>query len=173
MKKVRLFRFLTKRIYYLPLILLLAVSLGAGCNKSSQKNPCEGVLSEGMPTQAALIFLDKQTGENILLSKGIDTSAITITPAPLGLKGGVIVKQTGSPLYGALVMPVADTKEGVYKYQVDITNVGSITLSHINKKEKSDNICNPYYISITEPAIENHPFTVSRSGSRLIFEIKL
>lgn len=173
MKERRLLRFFTKRIYHLPLILLLAIGLGAGCKKSSQKNPCEGVLSEGMPTQAALILLDKQTGENILLSKNIDTSAITITPAPLGLKGGVIVKQTGSPLYGALVMPVADTKEGVFKYQVDIANVGSITLSHTNRKEKSDNICNPYYISVTDPAIENHPFTVSRTGSRFIFEIKL
>lgn len=173
MKKARLLPSFTKKIYCLPLILLLVAGFGAGCKKSSQKNPCEGVLSEGMPAQAALIFLDKQTGENILLSKSIDTSAITITPAPSGLKGGVIVKQAGSPLYGALVMPVADTKEGVFKYQIDIANVGSVTLSHINKKEKSNNICNPYYISITEPAIENHPFTVSRSGSRLMFEIKL
>lgn len=76
-------------------------------------------------------------------------------------------------MYGALVIPVTDTKEGVFKYRIDIANVGSITLSHTNRKEKSDNICNPYYISITEPAIEDHPFTVSRTGSRLMFEIKL
>ncbi|WP_142685399.1 hypothetical protein [Chitinophaga polysaccharea] len=173
MKEKRLLRFFTKKIYQLSLILLLATVLGAGCKKSSQKNPCEDVLSEGMPAQAALILLDKQTGENILLSKNIDTSAITITPAPPSLRGGVIVKQTGSPMYGALVIPVTDTKEGVFKYRIDIANVGSITLSHTNRKEKSDNICNPYYISITEPAIEDHPFTVSRTGSRLMFEIKL
>lgn len=173
MKKVWLLCCFTKKIYHLPLIFLLAAGLGAGCKKSSEKNPCDGVLNEGMPTLAALVLLDKETGENILLSKNIDTAAVTITPAPLDLKRGVIVNEPGAPMYGALVIPVSDAKEGTFKYKIDIANVGSITLSHINRKEKSNSICNPYYISITEPEIEDHPFTVSRTAFRFAFEIKL
>lgn len=173
MKKVQLLRCFTKKIYHLPLIFLLAIGLGSGCKKSSEKNPCDDVLSEGMPTLAVLTLLDKQTGANILLSKNIDTSAITITPAPLDLKRGMIVKESGAPMYGALVIPVSDMKEGTFKYKIDIADVGTVTLSHTNRKEKSNSICNPYYISVTDPEIEDHPFTISRTAFRLTFEIKL
>jgi hypothetical protein len=163
------------KFYYLPLIFLFTTSLGSGCKKSSQPNPCDGLLNEGMPAQVGLIFLDAQTGENILLSKNIDTSAITITPAPIDaqLKRGVIVKQPGSPMYGSLMFLIADTKEGMFKYKIDIANVGSTTLSYTNKKEKTNDHCNPYYISISDPKIEDHMFTLSRTGSRLVFKITL
>jgi hypothetical protein len=133
------------------------------------------VLSEGMPTQVGLVFVDGQTGENILLSKNIDTATITITPEPSDLPSerGVIVKQSGSPMYGSLMFHIADTKKGAFKYKINIPNVGSTTLSYINKEEKSDNECKPYYISVTDPVIEDHPFTVSRTSSRLVFKITL
>lgn len=175
MKNSRLAYSLTKKFYYLPLILLGAISFGPGCQKSKQSNPCEGVVSEGMPTQVGLIFLDGQTGENILLSKNIDTATITITPEPADLPSerGVIVKESGSPLYGSLVFHIADTKKGAFKYKINVPTVGSATLSYINKEEKSDNACNPYYISVTDPVIEEHPFTVSRINSRLVFRVTL
>jgi len=167
--------FLTKKFYYLPLILLGAVSFGTGCQKSKQSNPCEGVFSEGTPTQVGLIFLDGQTGENILLSKDIDTATITITPeqADIPSERGVIVKQSGSPMHGSLAFHIADTKKGAFKYKINIPTVGSATLSYINTEEKSGNECNPYYINVTEPVIEGHQFIVSRIGYRLIFKITL
>ena len=110
MKKKWQRRFPITQFYHVPLVLLFVVIAVSGCKKSSQPDPCEGVLNEGMPTRAALIFVDGQTGENILLSKNIDTSAITITPAPADLRRGVIAKQPGSPINGALVIPVTDTK---------------------------------------------------------------
>lgn len=166
--------FLTKK-FYLPLIFLGAVSFGPGCQKVKHADPCEGVLSEGMPTQVGLIFIDGQTGENILLSKNIDTATITITPEPADLTAeqGVIVKQSGSPMYGSLMFHIADIKKGAFKYKINIPTVGSATLSYTNKEVKSDNKCNPYYISVTDPVIENHQFTVSRTNSRLIFKITL
>ena len=173
MEKKWLTHSLTRRFYYLPLIFLFIASLGAGCKKSSEPDPCDGVLNEGMPTQVVLTFLDAQTGENILLSKSIDTAAITITPEPIDLKRGVIVKQPGAPLYGALVFAVADTKEGMFKYKIDIANAGSATLSYTAREEKTTDKCKAYYISITDPKIEDHPFTVSRTGSRIIFKITL
>jgi len=173
MEKKQLTHSLTRRFYYLPLIFLFIASLGSGCKKSSQPDPCDGVLNEGMPTQVGLIFLDGQTGENILLTKSIDTAAITITPEPIDLKRGVIVKQPGAPMYGALAFAIADTKEGVFKYKIDIANGASATLSYTNKEVKTTDKCRSYYISVTDPKIEDHPFTVSRTGSRIIFTITL
>ncbi|WP_217604481.1 hypothetical protein [Chitinophaga sp. GbtcB8] len=175
MKKRRLAYFLTKKFYYLPLILLGVVSFGSGCQKSKQSNPCEGVLSEGMPTQVGLVFVDGQTGENILLAKNIDTATITITPEPADLPSeqGVIIKQSGSPMHGSLMFHIADTKKGAFKYRINIPTVGSATLSYINEEVRSDNECNPYYIRVTDPVIEDHEFTVSRINSRLVFKITL
>ena len=160
-------------IYFLPLLLLGAVIFGPGCEKS-RSNPCEGVLSEGMPTEVGLVFVDAQ-GENILLAKNIDTATITITaePADIPSERGVIVKQSGSPLYGSLVFHIADTKKGAFKYKINIPTVGSATLSYINKEERSDNECKPYYINVTDAVIEDHPFTVSRINSRQVFKITL
>lgn len=155
--------------------LLFPLIIACKKQSSSQPDPCDGLLNEGMPTQVGLIFLDAQTGENILLSKGIDTAAITITPEPVDhqLKRGVIVKQPGSPLHGALVFLISDTKEGMFKYEINITNVGSATLSYTNKEEKTNDKCKPYYIRVADPTIEDHSFTVSQTGSRLVFYVTL
>jgi hypothetical protein len=175
MKNRRLAFPLAKKFHYLPLILLGAVSFGPGCQKSKQANPCEGIISEGTPTQVGLVLIDGQTGENILLSKNIDASTITITPEATDIPSeqGVIVKQSGAPMYGSLVFHIADTKKGAFKYKVSIPNVGSATLSYINKEEKSNNECNPYYISVTDPVIEDHQFTLTRTGFRLQFKVTL
>lgn len=166
MKKVRL-------TYMLSLTFLFA--LAAGCKKSSAPNPCDDIRSEGMPTQVGFIFIDKQTNENILLSKNIDTSVITITPLPLdiNLSRGVIVKQPGSPMNGALMFTIVDQKEGTFKYKIDIAGVGSTTLSYTNKKVQTDNKCKAYDINIADPKIDDHPFIVTKTGSRLIFKVTL
>lgn len=163
----------SKKLYY-PLLMAIVFVAGLGCKKTAESDPCDGVLNEGMPTQVGLVFVDKQTGENILLSKKIDTSAVTITPEPdAQLKRGVIVNQPGSPMHGALAFTIADTKEGLFKYKIDIDGLTGATLSYTNKMEKSDNKCKPYYINITEPAIEEHPFTLSRTNFRLVFKVML
>jgi len=175
MKMRRLTYFFAKKFFYLPLILLGVASFGWGCHKSKQSNPCEGVLNEGTPTQVGLIFLDKQTGENILLAKNIDTATITITsePADLPPVKGAIAKQAGSPMYGSLVFHIADTKKGAFKYKINIPTVGSTTVSYTNKEVKSDNACKPYYIVVTDPVIEDHPFTLSQTSYRLVFKVTL
>ena len=163
------------KFYYLPLVLLVTLIIGPGCQKSKQSNPCEGVVSEGMPMMAGLVLIDKQTGENILLSKNIDSSTITITQEGTNVPAeqAVIVKNSGSPMYGALVFHITDTKKGAFKYKINIPDVGSTTLSYTNTEEESDNACNPHYISVNDPVIEDHEFTLTRSNSRLIFKITL
>jgi hypothetical protein len=173
MKKRHWTLFYSKTFYY-PLLIAIVFVAGLGCKKTTASDPCDGVLNEGMPTQVGLVFVDKQTGENMLLSKNIDTAAITITPEPdPQFKRGMIVNQPGSPMHGALAFTIADTKEGLFKYKVDIAGLGNATLSYTNKMEKSDNKCRPYYINITEPAIEEHSFTLSRTNYRLVFKVML
>lgn len=173
-KMRRLTCFCTKR-FYLPLILLTAITLGPGCHKSKQANPCDGVVSEGTPTQVALILKDGQTGDNILLAKNIDATTITITtePADLPLEKGMIVKEAASPLNGALIFHIADTKKGAFKYKVTIPNVGNTTLSYTNKEQKTDNPCNPFYINVADPVIEDHQFSLTRTDSRLVFKVTM
>ena len=173
MKKIRLTDFLPGKFYYLPLVFLSAACIVPGCQKSD--SPCKDVVSEGQPTQVGLIFVDGQTGENILLSKNIDSATIKIIPESTELppETGTIVKNSASAFYGSLVFHIADTKKGSFKYKISIPDVGTTTLSYINKEEKSNNKCKPYYISVTAPVIEDHPFTVSQINSRFVFRITL
>lgn len=174
MKKSRTAFSPAMKFCYLPLLLGVVI-IGPGCRKSSQPDPCEGVLSEGMPAEVGLVFADRQTGENILLSKNIDAATITITPETEGVspQAGVIVKQAGSPIHGTLVFHIADTKTGAFKYKINIPGVGSATLSYVNKLEKSDNKCKPHYIAVTDPVIEDHQFTVSRINSRPVLKVTI
>jgi len=121
------------------------------------------------------VLIDGQTGENILLSNDIDTSTITITPEATDVPAerGMIVNEPGSPMHGSLVFHIADTKKGAFKYKINIPDVASATLSYTNKEERSNNECNPYYIVVTDPVIEDHPFTVSRTDYRLLFKVTL
>jgi hypothetical protein len=165
----------TRQFYYLALLLLGAVSFGEGCQKSSASNPCEGLLNEGTPTQVGLVFVDGRTGANVLLSKDIDAATISINREPAGgaAEQGMIVKAADSPLYGSLTFTIADTKKGAYKYTINIPQAGTTTLSYTNQEVKSDNVCKPYYINVTDPTIEDRPFTISRANSRLVFTITL
>ncbi|CAG4992474.1 hypothetical protein DYBT9275_00970 [Dyadobacter sp. CECT 9275] len=175
MKNRRLAPLLSKQCHYVTLVFLVALSFGPGCQKSKQPNPCEDVLSERTPTQVGLLFVDGKTGENILLSKNIDPATITITPelGDLSSEHGMIENRSGSPMYGALVFHIFDTKKGAFKYKINIPNVGITTLSYMNKEKESDNECNPFHISVTDPVIEDHSFTVSRIDSRLILQVML
>ncbi|MCF6407206.1 hypothetical protein L3C95_30195 [Chitinophaga filiformis] len=175
MKERRLTHFCTKQFYYLALISLTTLSLGPGCRKSTQPDPCEDILSERPPTMVGLLFIDGQTGENILLSKNIDASAIAITVegTDLPAQQGMIRKDSAAPAYGALVFHIADTKQGAFRYKINIPDVGSATLSYTNMKVKSDNKCNPYYMAVTDLAIEDHPFKPAGIVNRMLFEVTL
>ncbi len=175
MKNKRSTYFPPMKFYYLPLITLCALSLVTGCRKSKDGNRCDDLLSERQPTMAAVTFIDGQTGENILISKNIDALSIPITQvgADIPSQTGVIVKQTGAPVYGALVFHIMDVKKGAYKYTIDIPDVGSITLSYVNKEIKTDNECKPYYIDVTDPVIEGHQFTVKEAGSGVMITVTL
>jgi hypothetical protein len=173
MKKKPLAYFLTKKFYYVPLILLGTVNFLPGCQKKSRL--CDDIVSEGTPTQVGLTLIDRQTGENILLSKNVDPTTIKITSETTGVPAeqGMIVTQSGAPLYGALVFNIADTKKGAFKYKISIPNVDTATLSYSNREENSNSPCSPTYIVVGDPVIEDHQFTLTRTADRLLFKVTL
>ncbi|RAJ76610.1 hypothetical protein CLV59_108129 [Chitinophaga dinghuensis] len=164
-----------KKYSFLSVILLAAVMLGMSCHKSKNADPCEGVLSEGTPLMAGLIFIDKQTNELLLLSRNIDPATITITPvqSDIPAEKGAIVNQVGSPVHGALLFHVNDTKKGTFSYKITIPGVGSTMLSYTNQELKQDNPCHPYYIATVDTKIEDHPYTVTFSNAKLVFKITI
>jgi len=172
MKRIRSAYF-PKKFYYL--MLLGTLILGPGCQKLKQLNPCDGLLGERAPTLVGLVLIDGQTGDNILLAKNIDASNIIITPEATGVpsESGMIVKESGSPMYGSLVFHIADTQKGTFKYKINVPNVGTTTLSYTNKEEKSNNKCNPYYITVTDPVIEGHQFTVTGTSYKILLKVTL
>lgn len=175
MKKTRLTYSLTKRFYYLPLILLAIVSISGGCKKTQQHDPCKDLISEKAPTQVNLVLIDGQTGENVLLSGDINESAITVTQEGENNEAVQfgIIKDAGSPRYGSLVFLVTETKKGVFRYKITIPTVGTITMAHTNKEVKADNPCKSYYIVVTDPVIEDRQYNLTQTSGRLLFQVTL
>jgi hypothetical protein len=162
----------TRKLFYLPLIFIALVFAAPGCDKSNQ-TPCEN--NEAPPVQVGLIFLDKQTGENILLSKNIESGTIKITldSSEVPETTGTIVTSAGSDLYGSLKFHIEDLKKGNFKYTVSIPDVTTTRLSYNNTEEKTDNRCKPYVIKIEDPVIAEHQYTVQRLGTNIIIKITL
>lgn len=155
-------------------LLLVLASIGAACKKSKQSDPCDGLLNEGTPAAAGLVFLDGQSGENVLLVKNIDTATINITQEGTSSPriGGVIVTTAGHPMYGALLFHIADLEKGAFKYKISIPGVDTVTLAYANTEEATGNACRPYRINVNDGVIEDHSFTLSRvDGNRLIYKI--
>lgn len=162
------------KFIYLPLIFVALAYVAPGCQKSKE-NPCKDILSETPPTQVGLIFLDGQTGENILLSKNIESGAIKITPdsPDLSETTGTIVKNTNNAFYGSFKFHIEDLKKGDFKYSISVPDIATTTLSYANTEEKSDNACRPYIINVHDPVIAEHQYTVTRSGTNIIIKITL
>ncbi|UYQ95710.1 hypothetical protein MKQ68_11415 [Chitinophaga horti] len=174
MKRTRLAHSRTRKLMQLPMLLLLAISLATGCDKED-KDPCRDLLNEGMPTQVAFKFLDKQTGENLLLTRNIDTAGVTISPLPIdaGAKRGVIVKQANHPMEGCLVFTVSEAVEGPVNYKIDIEGIGATNVSYNNKREAGDSPCRPFVIRIKDMQVTDHEFTLDRTTFRYVFTIRL
>lgn len=153
----------------LLLILLAVISLGPACKKNKQTDPCKGIYAAVAPAHVAIIFLDKTTGENILLSKNVDPAKITIEP-----KEVPYIPKTGSPdIYGALVFYIEDTNEGAFRYVINVPDIPAMTLTFINKKMETGNPCHPVQITATELAIEGYSSTLTTAGNRYIMTVKI
>lgn len=155
----------------LLLFLLAVISISPACkkNKQTDADPCKDLYAALEPAHVALIFIDKETGENILLSKNIDPAKVTVTPET----NVRIIKDTSSNLNGALRFYIADTKKGDYKYVVNIPDVGTATLTYTNEEVETGNVCHPVAIVVNSPSIGEYSYTTVKSGTGFIITIKI
>jgi hypothetical protein len=152
------------------LVLLLAVvSLCPACKKNKQTDPCKDLIGELPPTQVGFILLDKETGENILLSKNIDPTKITVTPD----ERVYLVTNNNPQLNGAMLFHIADYEKGAFKYTVNIPDVSSFSLTYTNDEKETGNVCHPTAIVVNDLAVAEYPFTTTTNGNRFIITIKI
>lgn len=150
-----------------PLLALLSVVavLTTSCGKKdNSNNPCEGLLNESPPTTILLKFIDKSTGENLILSKDIKESDVSVIYKKTNevVKNWRIMKSepSNSLTNGTLGLTVFHETEGEYPYQIQLGNAASATLSYTITKKKSDNPCKPYYFPMSDIKITDHTFSV-------------
>jgi hypothetical protein len=146
----------------LLLFLLAIIGLSPACKKN-EANPCDGLAWMIAPTAVGMIYLDKETGENILKTKKISTKDITITP-----EVGFRVDSTS----GTLAVFIEQGKAGAYKYAINIPGVGTTTLAYINEEVVTGFACHPTKIVVGDPIVGDDPFTVQKVSTDFVITIK-
>jgi len=143
--------------------LLIIFSMLAGCKKKeSSRNPCDGVLNESPPTRIMVKFIDKATGQNLILSKNLKAGDFTVvdteTAKPFA-SWRVVSEMRTSPFNGVLELSVFHETAAQHQYQIKLENLGTVTLAYTVSKTPTNNPCKPYAYPISDIQITGHPFT--------------
>lgn len=146
------------KTYALFMLILLVTYLEFSCKKA-ERSPCEGLLNESQPKQIGFVFINKQTGENIIIANKLDTAVIKIRSANI-VKSypKMIINNDRNPLNGTLILIIPETGEGDYPFSIDVANFGRVELSYSINQIKSNDICKPYYYSMSSIEVKSHPF---------------
>lgn len=156
-------------------IILLFVATIA-CKKAHKSDMCEDVIGGLPPTEIGLVFIDSNTGENILLAKNIDPATIIVTQESTKLtESSRFAKDTASPFYGILLIHLADSPKGVFRYNVRVPDVTTTTVSYTNVEKENGvpNACHSTYLQATDPTIVGQSYTVTKINSRTVITISL
>jgi hypothetical protein len=145
------------------LILLTIAILAGGCKKKeSAANPCDGLLNEMPPAMIMVKFVDKATGQNLIVSSQIKASDITVINNQTGREfaNWRIFNQAGTaPYNGMLQFAVFHETAGQYSYQIKVNGFGTVTLAYTVSKVATDNPCNPVAFPFSDIKITDHVFT--------------
>ena len=146
-----------------PLLFTFAIIAGGCQEKDSSGNPCEGLMNEAPPAKITVKFVDKATGQNLILSKKLQASDITVVNTNTGkpfVNWGVSSSETStSPLNGTLQFSVFHETAGQYPYQIKVGDLGTATLAYTVSKTATNDPCKPEAYPISEIKITDHPFT--------------
>ena len=148
------------------LIILTVFMLGVitSCKKT-ETNPCEGLLSEGPPSEIIVKIIDKQTKETLV----IDAATIKITEKQSGklYTNWNVHNRTNLPqLTGAISLAVFNETPGEYQFTMQIGNAGMATLSYKISREETDNPCRPFSYPMRDIKIIDQPFEVFRHDGK-------
>lgn len=145
-----------------PLLVTFVIIAGGCQKKDSSGNPCDGLMNESPPTNILVKFMDKGTGQNLILNKNLQTSDITVVNTATGkpLVNWAVRNETStSPLTGTLQFSFFHETAGQYFYQIKLRSFGTVTLAYTVSKTATDNPCKPEAYPISEIRITDHPFT--------------
>jgi len=145
------------------LALLIIFSLLPGCKKKdSSGNPCDGVLNESAPTKIMVRFIDKATGQNLILSKNLKAPDFNVMNTKTGeafVTWRVVSEMTTSPSNGALELSVFHETAAQYNYAIKVGNLGTATLAYSVSQTSTGTPCKPHSYPISDIKITDHSFT--------------
>lgn len=135
-----------------------------GCKKKeSSGNPCDGLLNESPPTKIMVKFVDKATGQNLILSKNLKSSNFTVvsveTAKPVA-GWRVVSEMSTSPFNGVLELSLFHETAARYEYQIKLESIGTATLAYTVSKTATNNPCKPHAYPISDIKITDHSFTL-------------
>ena len=146
-----------------PLLFSITIFI-TGCQKKDPSgNPCDGLMNEAPPTKIMVKFVEKGTGQNLILSKNIKTSDITVvninTGKPFDNWAIMSNGSSASPFYGMLQFSVFHETAGQYPYQIKLGDLGTATLAYTVSKTATGNACKPEAFPVSGIKIADHSFT--------------
>ena len=163
----QLFSNMHSRVHQFYLATLLLTGLTLGCQKTAVKDPCAGLMNEGPLKQIGVIFVDKGTGDYLIKTSDRESSGIKVTNAgteePYNNWDIYYHHENPTALNGIVRLYGIPETEGTHSYDIQSDDFGTVTLSYtvIKMENNSDSPCiSPYYYSITDVRIEDHPFDV-------------
>ena len=157
------------KILRYSILLLVLFSVLLGCKKNGENSdPCDGILNERPALRVMIVLADKQTGDNLILKKGITTTDLKImlegTATPL--TNWRIVNIPGSPLIGMLELAVFHEKAGEYQYKIETKGLSDVEFSYTIKQVKSDSPCKLYYYPLEGLKATNQDYTKLEIGDK-------
>ena len=150
----------------LLLILAILVITTGGCEKKDPGgNPCNGLVNESPPSPITIKVIEKGTGNNLILSKKLQASDITVVPVPANQKAinwrVLAIDNSTSPFNGTIQFGFFQETPGTYMHQVKLGSLGTVTLAYTVTKTATDNECRPFYYPVSSIKITDYPFTMA------------
>jgi hypothetical protein len=165
-----------KKISRFAALIVLVAGSFFSCQKT-RTNPCEGLLNESPPKYVFVRFIDKQTGDNLIVTNNLDADDIKVTIGQTGelYKNWEISNNypSSSPLYGLVGFTVFQETAGNYPYKIQVGDLGTVTLSYTIDEVKSDSPCKRYYYPMKDIKITDHPFELLKYGDKNILVVAL
>lgn len=138
--------------------------LAPSCQKTEvEEDPCAGLIGDVSPISLYVKFVDKETGEDLIVANGLDREDINITIGQTGEPfelWSIYHHETPSPLNGAIQLTIIPhTEEGDYRYIIQAGDLVTATFSTTVDKVENDGPCGGrYYYPISAIEITDHPF---------------
>src|SRR6478735_11476846 len=152
-----------KTRYLINLLIALAI-LAFGCKKKSSPadDPCNDLVNESAPTKIMVKFIDKTTGLDLIISKQIKASDISVANKNTGkdFPNWQLMNQSGiSPYNGMLQLSVFDESAAQYNYQIKVNGYVTLTLAYAVTKTATNDRCKPFAYPVSDIKITDHAFT--------------